>query len=182
MARDTRTRPGISFLPSLLPQGAAVLWLAVAVLVLLSLPLFALFASFLGDVSRLQAAVVAAHAAAVSPATAEELAALQAQAALSAAVEEGMQAVVVSGGAAWGVVLERIIPLPSSGISLTGLEQHGADISLRGRAIHESALTAYVARLQTAPAFASVRREDVPGAAQGPIAFRLALRLQGYRP
>lgn len=173
-------------LPSACERGAAILWLAVAALVLLSLPLFVLFANLRSEVANLQAAIVAAQVALAQPLSSEELAALQAAAASNDAVEAGLQGSIADAaqGAPWQALLECIVPPPSLPVRLTGLHQLGADLTVQGLA-GEAALSAYVARLSGTPLFDLVACQPATGAtptADGAIPFSVALRLRGYHP
>ncbi len=188
MRGDSQRKPAHLLMRAPLPQGAALLWLATAVLVLLSLPLFALFASMRADVSRLQAAIIQAQARSASPATQEELAALRQAAASGLASDESVSTAVaaaVQGGVPWTAVLERILPSQGTGVSLAALEQRGSELRLRGSASSEAALTAYLARLSAASIFSSVQAERNVASqpvGPGPLAFTVTLRVRGYQP
>ncbi|HOG47872.1 MAG TPA: PilN domain-containing protein [Anaerolineae bacterium] len=188
MTEGTQHTPSRHFLAALLPQGAAVLWLAAAALLLLSLPLFALFDGMRADVTRLRVAIVQAQAESVSSATAEELAALRQAAASGLAAEEQVSAAIAAAGLGvpWNAVLERALPVPADGISLTALEQRGAELRIQGLAGSEAALATYLARLGAAPVFDSAQAErgvaSQPGGPGPSIAFAITLRVRGYQP
>jgi Tfp pilus assembly protein PilN len=182
METDAVARPG-PHRGSPQSRGAAVLWLTAATLVLLALPLFALFASLRADVARLQAAVVEAQVAAASPAPAEDLATLRAAAASGLTTEASVQAALAGRtGVAWVAVLERIVPPAPAKVSLTGLQQRGCDLAIHGQAIDEPALLTYLARLQGSPLFEAVQLQSTAGAGGTIIAFSVAVRLRGYTP
>ncbi len=164
-------------LGTLLPRGTAILWLGLMLLILLSLPLFALFASMMSERARLRAALVAAQHVSAEPASLETLLALR------AAAVEGTSAELAIARALhplpWPVVLERVLPSPAAGVRLVGLSQRGQEIQLRAIASAEASLAAYEAHLRASPLFRSVsvqRSLTAPGA----LTFTATLTLAEY--
>jgi Tfp pilus assembly protein PilN len=167
-----------------LPHGAAILALGVVVLALLTLPLLVLFSQLSGDVGRLRAAVAAAQIAGAEPGAMADILALRALAAEGIVTEAALQqALAYAGerGVAWLAVLERVVPSPDSGLSLTGLWQRGAELQLRVVAVDEAGLSAYLARLRASSFFDDLQIER--GAAEpGTVSFTITLHLRGYEP
>ncbi len=162
------------------PQSAAILWLGVVLLILLSLLLLSLYAGMSNDCSRLRAAVVAAQVVGAEPAALEELWALR-SAAVESAADETTLLRAASGGIAWTALLEHILPPAQAGVHLLSFEQHGAEIQLQAEADGEAALLAYVQRLRASTFFLSVEFER--GLAAGsPAAFTVTLHLRAYNP
>ncbi len=167
-------------LGTLLPRGTAILLLGLAILLLLSLPLFALFASMMADRARLRSAVVAAQVVGAEPATLEALRALRAAAAEGATIED-LLAGAAHAAVPWQAILERVVPPATAGVRLVALTQHGAEIEVRALADAEPSLAAYEARLRGSSLFRSVTLQR--GLAQpGAIAFTLTLTLREYTP
>lgn len=165
-------------MPSSIPPGAAALWLALAVLILLSVPLFTSFTSLRAEVARLRAAVVDAQVSGASPPSAEALASLQEGAIQSMAAEAGLQA-ALAGGIPWRAVLERIVPPPSASIRLTGLQQQGADLTIEGVALDDLSLRAYLGRLQGTPIFeVATLQASTSSAVAGAVAFTINVRMR----
>ena len=180
------------------PRGALLLWLAMAVVVLLSIPLYATLTALQADVRKLQAGIVEAQTWRVSVPSAEEMASLQATAADVVATEERLQAAFTQasqGRALWASALERLIPAPSlPQVRLSGLKQEQSQLIIQGIAEDEDSLLLYVERLRSSPLFADVRAVSpaspaVPqattpngkGTAQ-PLPFVISLQLKGYEP
>lgn len=177
MAPEVRARH--RKLGNLLPKGTAILGAAFVALVLLSLPLFAVFANMLGERGRLRTAVVAAQLAGAQPGTLEAHIALREAAAQSAISEEALANAAL--GVPWQAVLERVAPPDASGVRIVGLTQQGALIQVRALADSEASLSAYEARLRGTPLFQSATLQR--GLAQpGALAFTVTIQVQGYAP
>jgi len=160
MEPNTRFQPRPTSVPRSFPRGAVLLWGAAAVLVLLSLPLFALFDAEQNDVGRLQAAIVQAQISRILPPSGEEISALRATATAVADAEDRLLRAVESAGrkpVSWPAVMECVIPPASSQIQLISLRQEQATLNIQGIAEGELALLAYVARLRGSPLFDDVQ-------------------------
>ncbi len=178
MALNSIGRPNSDSVPSRCPRGAIPLWLATAALALLFVPLLGVFDAMLGDLGRLQAAIVEAQVSRVSPVLPQRLASLRASAAHVAAEEETVRATLErmrEGGVPWLAVLRRVVPVPPSGVSLTGLTQHEDRLLILGTATSDAALTAYVGRLRGLLLFEDVRLESANRT------FAISLRVKGYQ-
>lgn len=165
MGPYTSRGPAGSLAPPTYPRGAILLWMAAALLVLLSLPLFRLFDTMQEDLSNLEAAIMEAQTGRVFPPTGGELATLQARATAAASAENGLRAAFVranQGRVPWLSVLERVIPDATSGVSLTSLRQHQDRLILQGVAGSEAALLAYSSRLQASPLFDDFQLSSAP--------------------
>ena len=149
-----------SSVPPWQPRGAILLWVAAAVLALLSLPLFTLLEAMQDEVLRLQVGIVELQVSRVSPLSLEEITALRTTAARTLAAEEQLQEALLGasrGRVAWLAVLERVIPASLPQVRLTGLEQHQDRLTIEGTAEGELALMAYVGRLRGSPLFEDVQ-------------------------
>lgn len=180
MSTDTSRQPRHSpFLPGL-PRGSAILWLALALLILLAVPLFALAASLRADVAQLRRAAHAAQAAAASPPPVETLTSLQAGATGSMAAEATLEA-ALDGNPPWRAILERIVPPPTAAVRLSRLEQSGLDLSIEGVAANDLAFRAYLGHLQGTPLLdLATLQASTNSTSGGAVAFSIRARLRSY--
>jgi len=179
---DASQSPRRSFWPSGLPRGAALLWLALVLLILLSVPLFGLLAGLRTEVAQLRlAALTAQISGAVAPAG-RPLAAAEVAAGQLAAAQATVEA-AVGNPIPWRAILERAMPEPGVAVGLTSLQQDGATLAIAGVAADDSAFADYLARLQGTALFDVATLEaSTSSTSGGQVAFTIAVRLRGAAP
>jgi len=180
MAPPSTQKPHGLTSSSKLPRGAALLWLALAVLILLSVPLFALLADLRAQVAQLRNAAAGAQVSGAVAPSSQALAALQAGAARSMATEDSLEG-AADANIAWRAVLERVVPAPSAGVRITCLRQHGLDLTVEGVAADDPSFRAYLGRLQGTPLIdLTTLQASTSSASAGSVAFSINARLRSF--
>jgi len=134
------------------------------------------------DTAHLRLALSDAQAERLAQPRPEEVAALRAAAEEAVATEDRLVGILESvrqETIPWRAILPRLIPAPSSGLSLATLCQQGDTVTISGTADSRPALDRFTTRLQGSLLFREVQVEATEGG--DPVRFTLTLRIQGMQ-
>lgn len=150
--------------------GPMILWLGVLGLAILFIPLYLMSNTLGGEVVRLETELVPLQTALAStpgpPAQAQELivtlTAVHNQTGQMSAILPTLEAENVD----WSAVMAAINEVDETGLALTGLEQTGDQLVIRGRALNDDFVTSYARQLENSGQFAQVIIQSIAQVAE----------------
>jgi Tfp pilus assembly protein PilN len=141
-------------------QGAIILWWIVIGLAILSLPLYLIPLIIRGNITRLEADLLAVQATLTSRSTpapeVQELMNTLAQIQKPASEIKEVSPTIVAGRTDWPAIMAAISNYNPAQIALTSLTQADNRITLNGQAIDDSAVAAYARALEDSNLFSRV--------------------------
>ena len=170
------------------PEGArrtrAALWLTAAAVISLLLPIYRVSRLALGEAARLEGQAARLAATVTAKANDPAIAALQQELSAARTISESLQGVrqaVAVRYVDWAAVLGAVGQYDPAHLALTSLAQEGTRLKVQGTASDDTAVVAYVDRLEASGLFIRVSVESIESVGGTPLPA-VALRTPSPAP